>query len=205
LKVQINTLANGRVVDTSDAKEVAQILVQEIEGDITGSKKDTKQAQSLCATVEEAYDSIMKHKKYLTDRVDMYKQYLVNVRMQAAFKEQMKKKSKKKGKSKLPTAKFKHETLVETKIVAKLHQEVPAKILRSLWYTFQKVDDDQYQIEVTIKKILSIKVFSKPIKISMSNLLEMQERDEYQLELENVTLNVNLLVHLLHKEFSGLY
>jgi hypothetical protein len=56
-------------------------------------------------------------------------------------------------------------------------------------------------VDIQIKKGIKIAVLDKPIDLYLDELLQMQEHGKTALDVEIVTLNVNLLIHLLNTNF----
>jgi len=59
----------------------------------------------------------------------------------------------------------------------------------------------QYKVQVSIKKGIEIKLPMQPWVIGLEELLVMQEEGKHQLKVDLLTLNVNILIHILNKSF----
>jgi len=77
--------------------------------------------------------------------------------------------------------------------------------LKKLTYEFRKISEphESDEFDVTVKfnnRIMNFKV--QNVTISYLKLMQMQERNENVLTLDNVKLSVNLLKEMLDQEFA---
>lgn len=163
------------------------------------------------AMVEKAIESISNHHKYLKNKLEMYEIYLDSVRsgqsQQALVSpEQQKKLNKKKDKKKAVKKKsrhqFSHKELEEMGVLTRLKVDVKKSMLKKCYYVFSMDAPGSFIVELLFKKAIEIPV-TKPICIKLEELLRLQENGQIYLELEFVSLNVNLLIYLLNTHFMA--
>jgi len=145
--------------------------------------------------VEVATQSIQEHHKYLQSRLEMYKMYLENVRKgQAASEKQHSKKS-------ASVHKFSHKQLEDLGVISQTSAAVRGAVLKKCYYAFSMVSPGRFKVELHLKKGIDVKLLKKPIILVLEDLLQMQEKGNSYMDVDYVTLNVNLLIHLLNKRF----
>mmetsp|Transcript_17716 Transcript_17716/g.53103 ORF Transcript_17716/g.53103 Transcript_17716/m.53103 type:complete len:779 (+) Transcript_17716:136-2472(+) len=155
--------------------------------------------------LKEVLRSIHEHNHFLQQQMEAYKEYLDNVRANCAGgkkdkqkKEKSAKKSgssTKKGKGQGPF-KFSHKSLESDKIIVK--SEVPPERKSGIQFSFSETQPGIYRVKVLYKGR-----FVSDMVIHLDELLEYQHNNVQTIEVEFLTLNVNLLIYLLNKHFVG--
>lgn len=137
-----------------------------------------------------ALEALNEHHELLQDRLDMYGQVLQMTRQKLASSKKKSKNNKKKKK------KFTHKQLVEMGVI--VHSNVPGAAQGSVSFNFFPNDDAEgsFTITATVRS-----VEADTCNIFLDDLLEQQERNLPTLDIDQVTLNVNMLIHLLNKNF----
>lgn len=171
----------------------------EIAMEIQDKNNKMGQLKKRLGMVGQALKAIQSHHEYLRQRLELYKQYLENVRKGSSQAPVADKKDDKK--KKVQMLKFTHEKLEKDGVITKVDPSIPKAILKSCNYTFECVAPGQFEINVVVKKGFDVKVFQKPISLALEELLRMQEHGQQVFTLETVELNVNLLIHLLNTKF----
>ena len=77
--------------------------------------------------------------------------------------------------------------------------DIPPSAHSSVYFTF-KVSDDVSGMFVVVASIRGFE--ASRITLLLEELLTEQERGKEEIELDNVTLHVNMLIHLLNKHFG---
>ena len=149
--------------------------------------------------IEAACESINTHHDYLSSRLDLYRMYLDNVRKGGTSQVDTKKKKKKKEKVK--SLRFMFAALEQEGVIAKVAPSVNKKLKKLIGFKFTETSPLQFKVEVSMKKVVEINLLDKPLLIGLDELLEMRARHETMLEFDQVTLNVNILVHFLNVHF----
>jgi len=152
--------------------------------------------------VSQAIKNITTHHDYLLSRLEMYKLYLENVRKGQSQEGIKKEKTEKKKEAVI--VKFSHPELEEMRVITKVNiplDKTKKDLLKKCTYHFTMVSPGKFQVEVHLKKGVDWSVLNKPIELVLEELLRMQEHGKTDLDLDLVTLNVNLLIHLLNTRF----
>jgi hypothetical protein len=160
---------------------------------IEATKKRLTMIESACETIEA-------HHKYLLSRLELYKMYLDNVR--AGGQSVVSKKPEKK-KPVAKVLKYTHQELEQLGVISQTNAAVKRAVLKKCYYAFSMASPGRFKVELHLKKGVDVQLLSKPIELNLEDLLSMQEKGKADLEFEYVTLNVNLLVHLLNTKFMA--
>lgn len=169
--------------------------------------------QKKIMLVQNALVSISSHQKYLQSRLDLYKQYLDNVRKGESQSAHLPDKAKKNVK-KVEPLKFSHKELEDMGIVCDVDPAIKKGVLKDCNYLFSEVESGKFKVEVIYTKGINFNVFiifslsylllqvlKEPLILMLENLLKMQQSGQGALELDYVSLDVNLLIHLLNNRF----
>jgi hypothetical protein len=118
----------------------------------------------------------------------------------------------------LPSFKISHMELEELKLIEWTDPDLRKAVLKKCMYKFKMgmflvgltralvidvclqllVNSGEFLVEPKLKKGISFKLLKEPIVLHLDELLRMQQDNETTLKLEYLTLNVNLLVHMLN-------
>jgi len=109
--------------------------------------------------------------------------------------------SKEKKKIMDSVIKMTHEQLEQGGIVTQTNAAVKRGVLKKCYYAFSMTSPGQFKVELHLKKGVDVKLLKKPIELNLEDLLQMQEKGTSSLEIDYVTLNVNLLIHFLNSKF----
>eukprot|EP00475_Leptophrys_vorax_P005130 TRINITY_DN1307_c0_g2_i1.p1 TRINITY_DN1307_c0_g2~~TRINITY_DN1307_c0_g2_i1.p1 ORF type:complete len:901 (+),score=234.58 TRINITY_DN1307_c0_g2_i1:125-2827(+) len=142
--------------------------------------------------VKNAFKIIEDHSTYLEGQLDYYRTYLDNVRKGQAQDF---------GNSKEYDQVYKvsHPKLEEMKVIEWVDPNV-SKTLKKCSYKFTHVGPNTFRVEVYLKKGLKFNDFSQEVKLD--DLLQMKDNLQTTVEMgDYLRLNVNLLIHLLNREF----
>ena len=152
--------------------------------------------------------NIREHNTFLQQQLEVYKEYLENVRQNCSSSKPVAKKKPEKTKKKSPSSsssssssarklgpvKFSHNLLEKDGII--IESEVPAERRSSISFSFTSPNPGSFEIEVLYKgrRIAEL-------SLELDELLERQHNNQLDLELDFLRLNVNLLIYLLNKNF----
>ncbi|GMH92834.1 hypothetical protein TL16_g12464 [Triparma laevis f. inornata] len=146
----------------------------------------------------------------LNDQIDTWKAYLENVKAQAmgdSAKKMKKEKSSRGGflglgKKKEPTkkdrVKFTYAELVKSNVITR--SEIPTPVQSSVFFTF-RVSPDVPGMFVVVASVRGFEAHRATLLLE--DLLGEQDRGKEELDLDNVTLNVNMLIYLLNTTFGS--
>lgn len=202
---QLRENANAK----ADYETVNQIrTMTTLMGQLVSDKKyDSVEAVTMAACVDIARQlemrqnlrlNLMSAKKILQEirkqRADMeatlamHQQYLQNVEMHGRVDGRDKA-------PKLPDKEFTHKELEERRII--IESRLPLEVRKRLKFVISTRDCLSFVVKAKFK---SIEAFT--VELQIKNLLAMQDAGEQELEVAGeVTLNVNLLMHLLNQNF----
>jgi Ras GTPase-activating-like protein IQGAP2/3 len=170
----------------------------------TRRKRITQIAKKL-VLIKSALKTIDIHHSYLQGRLELYKIYLDNARKGQAQGESAQSAEKKKAASaktlKVTSKKFTHTELTDQGVLTKILIDAPSALLKKCYYIFTMDSPGKFKVEVHIKQGVDLTLLKKPIELVLEDLLTKQERNEQLIEVDAVQLNVNLLIHLLNKNF----
>jgi len=139
--------------------------------------------------------NLRKHQKYLTDQIQQYNDYLQDCRLKHY---QPKKASKKKPKgdnpNKIGPFKFSYSALEKKGVL--VDSEVPALSRKATNFYISSEAVGVFDIVAKIKGIVVEKM-----TLQLDDLLERNYNNITRLELDQVTLDVNMTIHLINKFF----
>jgi len=182
-------------------------LLQEVhDAYVQMNKAQIKVARNV-TRLKEALGAIEKQHTELNDQIDTWKAYLENVKAQAMGDVTKKKKKeggggflglgKKKEPVKKDRVKHSYAELVKRNIIVR--SEIPSPAQSSVYFTFRASPDVPGMFVV----VASVRGFeAHRATLLLEDLLSEQERGKEELDLDNVTLNVNMLIHLLNTTFG---
>jgi len=140
--------------------------------------------------------NLRKHQKYLTDQIAQYQKYLDDCR-EKHYQPKKKKKSKKKNvdnPNKIGPFKFSYNALAKKGVI--IDSEVNA--LERKIITFE-ISSEKVGVFDIVAKIKSAEV--ERMTLELDDLLERNYNNITRLELDQVTLDVNMTIHLINKFF----
>ncbi|GMI06222.1 hypothetical protein TrVE_jg10107 [Triparma verrucosa] len=188
--------------DTILIIEVHDAYVQMNKSQIKVAKNATRLKNALAA-IE------LQHAE-LNDQIDTWKAYLENVKAQAMGdnkKNTKKEKSgrggflglgKKKEPAKKDRVKFTYAELVKSNVIVR--SEIPSPVQSSVFFTF-RVSPDVPGMFVVVASVRGFEAHRATLLLE--DLLGEQDRGKEELDLDNVTLNVNMLIYLLNTTFGS--
>ncbi|KAJ3443827.1 gtpase-activating protein [Anaeramoeba flamelloides] len=165
-------------------------LREDIAYEIKQKAKDHQRMLRELELLNSVRESVRQHSKYLHSQLEVYQTYLDNVRQQAYEKNKSMKGSLRRKRKRL---KFSYSEL--EKIGVLVNSEVPEKRRNGVFF---KINNSETPGLFTFG--LYFRNRPTPLYetiINMETLLEAQHMNENNLELEHLSLNVNLLIHLL--------
>jgi len=161
-----------------------------------------KQAIADQERLSEVLQNIQKHHSFLQEQFDAYKQYLGNVRQQSVCTgrgktksdKEKKKKDKKSKKDKKGPFKYSHSQLEKDGII--IESEAPEDRRGSIYFSFSSTSPGEFEVSVMFGRRPIAKM-----QLALDDLLERQHTNELEYQTDFLKLNVNLLLHLLNKDF----
>jgi len=130
-------------------------------------------------------DNLQKYEQFVTEKIENYKAY-VDQCIKASFNPSAAKK----------TFKFSYKDLQKRGVI--LDSEVPSLSRGKTQFTISCTTPGIYTVKA---KIAGIKV--ETMELKLDDLLERQFNHIDRLELDQITLDVNMTIHLLNEKFRG--
>lgn len=140
--------------------------------------------------------NLRKHQKYLNDQIQQYNDYLQDCRLKHYQSKQKKKKKVKEGENpnKIGPFKFSYSALAKKGVI--IDSEVPATLRKRCTFFMSSESVGVFDIVA--------KIAGKPVEkmtLELDDLLERNYNNITRLELDQVTLDVNMTIHLINKFF----
>ncbi|PRP82379.1 Ras GTPase-activating protein [Planoprotostelium fungivorum] len=183
----------GLLSESDKFNKIRKDLVEEIvnyEAQIRKTTEDIIKLKNVRKTIDD-------HHKFLTQQYDTYKQYLNNVRENTTGpSKSTKSASSKSDKKKTAVVKFSHVKLQQDGVI--IESEVPEERRNNIFFQFQSLGQGNFTVTVLYKS----RAISE-MSMVLDDLLEKQHNNHFELEIEFIKLNVNLLVFLINKHFNS--
>ena len=158
------------------------------------------QQRKEIARLKNTLDNLRQHQAYLDEQITDYHQYLQKCKEQqySVLAAKKKKKSKKKGGDAniLGPFKFSYKELEKRGVI--VDSEVPSLSRKKTTFSISSDPAVPGVFEVTAK-IAGIDV--EKMEIDFDDLLEKHYNNIHQVELDQVTMDVNMTIHLINKFF----
>ncbi|EGG17353.1 RasGTPase-activating protein [Cavenderia fasciculata] len=155
-------------------------------------EQQKKEKQRLTTSL----NNLRKHQKYLNEQITQYNQYLQDCRLKH-YQNNKKRKSKKKGDgAKVGPFKFSFSDLAKKKVI--VDSEVPAMTRKKIKFV---ISSDTVGVFDVSAKMAGIDV--QTMRLELDDLLELNSIGNTTLELDQITLDVNMTIHLLNKLFMA--
>jgi len=140
--------------------------------------------------------NLRKHQKYLNDQIQQYNNYLQDCRLKHYQSKTKKKKKTKEGENpnKMGPIKFAYSSLAKQGVI--IDSEVPAIMRKKCTFYISSEAVGVFDIVA--------KIAGKPVEkmtLELDDLLERNYNNITRLELDQVTLDVNMTIHLINKFF----
>eukprot|EP01132_Coremiostelium_polycephalum_P009313 gene9313-11415_t len=153
-------------------------------------EQQKKEKQRLTTSL----NNLRKHQKYLNEQIAQYNQYLQDCRLKHY---QNKSKKKKKGDgAKVGPFKFSFSELSKKGVI--VESEVPPMTRKKIKFV---ISSDTVGVFDVSAKMAGIDV--QTMRLELDYLLELNSVGTTTLELEQITLDVNMTIHLLNKLFMA--
>jgi len=206
---KMKTLLSHEVLSESDN---LGRLRRDIAGDVRHISSRIKRTQASVEQLQQVMRSLEEARADSDAQMQVYAQYLTNVRVTATKSKGTKTKITKKDQKKSNFAaadaepvvkgpfRFSHTQLVKEGLI--LGCSLPDKISSHLTYEFSAVPDKTgtYQaVAYWAKKRFD----SATVTLNLEDLLERQSQNETQMDCDALVLNVNLVIRLINKCFFG--
>mmetsp|Transcript_22707 Transcript_22707/g.89808 ORF Transcript_22707/g.89808 Transcript_22707/m.89808 type:complete len:920 (-) Transcript_22707:110-2869(-) len=200
----LGRLENAEVVSKDDNYEsFVHDVALEVANRTTIREQQRKEVARLKGTLEELHT----HQDYVDESIKSYQDYLQDCKekqyMAMAAKKGKKSKKGKKGAGpggpgaagyQIAPVKFSYKDLVKKRVI--IDSEVPALSRKKTNFV---ISSDQPGVFNVVAKIAGVSVDN--MELDLDDLLERHYNNITRLELDQVTLDVNMTIHLINKAF----
>lgn len=185
--------AEGLITKEDNYSSFLRDIALEVANRAEIREQQRKEIKRLTQTLR----NLRKHQKYLTDQTHQYNDYLQKCRQNQAGKSKKKKKSKKgENPNKIGPFEFSYQKLQSKGVI--IDSDVPHDMIKKTKFVISSEEVGVFDI---VAKIGHLPVEKKTLELD--DLLERNYNNITRLELNEVTLDVNMMIHLLNKFFLG--
>jgi len=180
------------LVSTDDNYES---FVHDVALEVANRRAIREQQRKEIARLKNTLGNLKKHQQYLDEQIDDYNAYLKSCKEQhilIARKKMKKKKKKDKGDNKVGPFKFTYKELEKKGVI--VDSEVPSLSRKKTNFV---ISSDTPGIFEIVAKIAGVNV--EKMELDLDDLLDKHDQNIYQLDLDQVTLDVNMTIHLINK------
>mmetsp|Transcript_13481 Transcript_13481/g.18624 ORF Transcript_13481/g.18624 Transcript_13481/m.18624 type:complete len:1451 (-) Transcript_13481:48-4400(-) len=185
-----NILANIDQIEKTEKKDKAAVaadIMQEVESYVENEATQRIARKNLISRLKLGLENLLRNQKYMNEQMEQFNIYLNTARAQQSAKKSKKDKKKK--------FKFTYKKLEKQGII--IRSIVPQKSQKTCTFSISATDNPN---EFTVRaKIAGIT--ADTISLLLDDLLEKQSQGIVHLDLDSVTLDVNLTIHMLNKLF----
>jgi len=173
-------------------------LLRDVALEVVNREEILERQKGEVKRLEQTLKNLLKHQKFLKDQIKEYEDYLAEVRLKQ-YQPKKKKKSSSSSKpgsapSKIGPFKFSYSDLANKGVI--IDSEVPAGARKTTKFLISSEEVGVFDIEA---RIAGIKV--ETMRLELDDLLERNYNNITRLELDQVTLDVNMMIHLVNKLF----
>lgn len=169
-------------------------FLKDIALEVANRQQIREQQRKEVKRLSQTLKNLTKHQKYLNEQIEQYNNYLQDARLK--HYQQKSKKSKKKGEegTKIGPFKFSYGALAKKGVI--VDSEVPAPMRKKTTFYISSEAVGVFDITAFI---LGKEV--EKMTLELDDLLERNSNNITRLELDQVTLDVNMTIHLINKFF----
>jgi len=191
VKKNINELEKIGLVSADDGhRALLKAVTLEIANRAQIREQQNKELNRLSLALRKAGEQ----KKYLTEQINQYDQYLRVVRERHVGANRGRNKRGKDSGKILGPFKFSYSDLVKKHII--VESSVPAALQRHTKFSIMSEEPGIFQVEASVPGIAK-----SVITLELDDLLEKQSRNLERDERPEITLDINMTIHLLNELF----
>ncbi|PRP86194.1 Ras GTPase-activating protein [Planoprotostelium fungivorum] len=174
-----------------DKMSICQKMMDDISAYVADKAKRKVQRKNLIARLKQALDNLYKKQKYIEDQMESYTTYLEVARLQQGAKDSKKLKKQNKGK------KMSYSELKKAGVI--VDSSVPEKMRKATSFTIARGENpNEFHVKAKVAGVTA-----DTAVILFDELLEKQSQQVQNLELDNVTLDVNMTVNFINKDHES--
>lgn len=203
----IVTLREGSITEEDECGEGSHepdtVILREVHDAYVQMNKAQVKVEKNALRLKGALEAVEKQHEDLMEQIDTWKAYLENVKMQAMGNEKKKTKEtkgwglRKKKESKKDRVKFTFSELVKMNVIVR--SEIPESAQSSVVFTF-RTSPSVPGVFVVVATVRGFEAHRETVMLE--DMLGELERGRDEIGMDNVTLNVNMLVHMLNTNFG---
>jgi len=181
-------------LEKSTGKDKATIcanMMDEISKYVADKAKRKIQRNNIITRLKLALSNLYKNQKFMEEQMEQYQTYLDVARVQTAGKGQKNLKKQSKGKT------FSYSELKKAGVI--VDSSVPEKTRKATSFTISRSAENPNEFQVKAK---IAGITADTAKLEFDELLEKQSQGTPVLELEHVTLDVNMTVSFINRNFQ---
>jgi len=169
-------------------------LLRDVALEVVNRETIREHQQNELKRLRQTLKNLQKHQKFLRDQIKEYEDYLAEVRLKQ-YQPKKKKKSKSvEGSNKIGPFKFSYSELAKKGVI--IDSEVPLTARKKTTFNISSEAVGVFDIEA---RIAGVKV--ETMTLELDDLLERNYNNITRLDLDQVTLDVNMMIHLVNKLF----
>jgi len=142
-----------------------------------------EQQRKEIARLTHTLENLRQYEKFVTDKIEQYRQYSEEIMKNIHNPNQK-------------SFKFSYKDLQKRGVI--LDSEVPSIARGKTKFVISNPSPGQFQVQASIPGLQP-----EPIQIRLDDLLERHYNNVERLELDNITLDVNMTIHLFNDKFLG--
>jgi len=174
-----------------ERKELIQELTEDISKYVSNQASLALQRRNIIKRLRLGLENLNKTQQFMNEQMNSFNQYLEVARQQQVANKDKKGKKKKKTE----VFKFSYNQLSKKGVI--VDSSVPQKSRKATTFIISKGDNvNEFLVKA---KIAGITVDT--ISLLLDDLLEKQSQSIAELKLEQVTLNINMTIHIINKIF----
>jgi len=171
-------------------------LLRDVALEVVNREEVRESQRTEIKRLKQTLRNLQKHQKYLKDQIKEYEDYLAEVRLKQYAPKKKKKTKPGENPSKQGPFKFSYSELAKKGVIIDI--EIPAAARKKATFLISSEMVGVFEIEA---RIGGIKM--ETMTLELDDLLERNYNNITRLDLDQVTLDVNLTIHLLNKLFFG--
>eukprot|EP01104_Vermistella_antarctica_P021059 TRINITY_DN92_c0_g1_i1.p1 TRINITY_DN92_c0_g1~~TRINITY_DN92_c0_g1_i1.p1 ORF type:complete len:902 (-),score=333.68 TRINITY_DN92_c0_g1_i1:111-2654(-) len=200
LSTQINKILENlgklEAEDMVSKDDNYESFVHDVALEVANRNAIRDQQRREIARLKGTLESLRKHQAYINEQITQYTEYLQDCREKHYQPKGRKKRKKKAGDDKMGPFKFKYKDLASKGVI--LDSEVPPLSRGKTTFT---ISSDAPGVFDIVAKIAGVSV--EKMQLEFDELLERHYNGVTRMELDQVTLDVNMTIHLINKFFLG--
>jgi len=200
IKKILENLGKLEAVDVVSKEDNYESFVHDVALEVANRATIREQQRKEVARLKTTLQELKEHQTYLDESIQSYQDYLQACKEnQYAMAAKKKKKKGKKGASsdaayKVPPVKFTYKELAKKRVI--IDSEVPTIARKKTIFTISSDTPGIFDVDAKIAGATVEKMV-----LDFDDLLEKHYNNITQLELEQVTLDVNMTIHLINSAF----